>query len=218
MEKKEIIRKINGKFNPEDIKFLIRYGDWLGDDINLLAVLKIETKARLYEPSKSDILTIGEGEFKQRRRLFDPTITDPIITGTLLLGDKTEFSELRSDTILSLPLSEKAIQFLKKKAHERLKDATAFLKIYREKRGRSNLLSFLDELFFACSYFEFARYYQNKHEFWPIPFAHLLIEDVHPVLKEVVDFLRAVKLGKRFNKDQLTYLFQKTQKMLGVID
>lgn len=218
MEEKEIIRKINGKVNPEDIKYLIRYGDWLGDDIDLLAVLEKETKARLYEPSILDILTIGKIEFEERRRLFDPVITDPIITGSLLSGDKTEFSELRSDTVLSLPLSKKAIQFLKKKAHERLEDATTFLKIYREKGGRNNLLSFLDELSFVCSYFEFARYYQNKHEFWPIPFAHLLVEDVHPVLKEVVNFLRTVKLGRRFNKDKLTYLFQESQRLLGVIN
>jgi len=218
MKKKEIIRKVNRKVNSKDIKFLIRYGDWLGDDIDLLAVLERETKPRLYEPSKLDILTIGKGEFERRRKLFDPVITDPIITGSLLSGDKTEFSELRSDTILSLPLSEEAIQFLKKKAHERLKDATTLLKIYREKGGRDNLLSFLDELSFACSYFEFARYYQNKHEFWPITFAHLLVEDVYPALKEVMDFLRAVKLGRRFNKDRLTYLFQESQKLLGVIN
>ena len=217
MEKKEIIRKINGKINSEDIKYLIRYGDWLGDDIDLLAVLERETKARLYEPSRLDILTISKDEFEWRRRLFDPVITDPIITGSLLSGDETEFSELRSDTVLSLSLSEKAIQFLKKKAHERLKDATTFLQIYREKGGRDSLLSFLDELSFVCSYFEFARYYQNKHEFWPITFAHLLIEDVHPVLKEVMDLLRAVKLGRRFNKDRLTYLFQESQYLLGVV-
>lgn len=218
MKKDEIIRKINGKINPKDIKFLIRFGDWLGDDIDLLAVLERETKARLYEPSKLDILTIGKREFEWRWRLFDPIITDPIITGSLLSGDKTEFSELRSDTVLSLSLSEEAIQFLKKKAHERLKDATTFLKIYREKGGRSNLLSFLDELSFVCSYFEFARYYQNKHEFWPITFAHLLTEDVHPALKEVVNLLRTVKLGRKFNKDRLTYLFQESQKLLGVIN
>ena len=218
MKKKEIIRKINGKVDSKDIKFLIRYGDWLGNDIDLLAVLERETEARLYEPSKLDILTIGKNEFEQRRRLFDPVITDPIITGSLLSGDKTEFSELISNTVLSLSLSEKAIQFLKKKAHERLKDATTFLKIYTKKGGRDNLLSFLDELSFVCSYFEFARYYKNKHEFWPITFAHLLVEDVHPVLKEVVDFLRVVKLGRRFNKDRLTYLFQESQKLLGVVN
>jgi len=218
MKKKEIIQKVNGKINPKDIKFLIRYGDWLGDDIDLLAVLEKETKACLYEPSRLDILTISKGEFEWRRKLFDPVITDPIITGSLFTGDKAKFSELRSDTILSLPLSKKAIQFLKKKAHERLKDAAAFLKIYREKGGKGNLLCFLDELSFACSYFEFARYYQNKHEFWPITFAHLLVEDVHPVLKEVMDFLRVVKLGRRSNKDRLTYLFQESQKLLGVVN
>ncbi len=220
MNKREIIQRVNGKINPKDIKFLIRYGDWLGDDIDLLAVLERETKARLYEPSRLDILMIGKGEFERRRKLFDPIITDPIITGLLLSDDKTkkvEFSELRSNTILFLPVSAEAIQFLQQKAQQRLKNAFNRLEIYDQKGNKRNLSSALIHLSFACSYHEFANYYQSNPEFLPITFAHLLVEKGEPLLKEVMEFLRVVKSDREFSKNQAINLFQRTQNLLGVV-
>lgn len=220
MNKKEIIQKVNERINPENIKFLIRYGDWMGEDIDLLVVLNKETKFRPYEPSKLDISTISEGEFEKRRKLFDPLITDPIITGLLLSDDKTkklEFSQLRSDTILSLALSTEAIHFLQQKAQKRLKNAFTYLENYNQKGNRRNLLSALVHLSFACSYCEFANYYQKRPEFFPITFAHLLALDGQLVLKEIMRFLKTVKLGGKFNKTQVIDLFKKTQKLLEAI-
>ncbi len=214
MTGKEIVQKINGRINPENIKFLIWYGNRIGNDIDLMAVLKKETRVRLYEPSKLDILTIGKDEFARRVKLFDPVVTEPLLTGFLLQGDNNEFSELRSETILSLSLSKESTRFLRLKARERLRNA----RIRLEKGDKDNLFSSLVNLSFACSYHEFAKYYGNGPEFLPITFGHLLVLGGKPVLKEIIECLKDVKSGKKFNKNQMIDLFKKTQKLLEVIN
>lgn len=214
MNKKEIVRKMNGRINLKNVKFLIWYGNRIGNDIDLMAVLKKETKSRLYEPSKLDILMIGKNEFARRIRLFDPMVTEPLLTGFLLQGDDSEFSQLRSETILSLFLSKEAIQFLGLKAQERLKNA----RIRLEKGDKNNLFSSLVNLSFACSYYEFAEYYRNDPEFLPITFGHLLALGGKPVLKEVMKCLEDVKSGKKFDKNQMIDLFKKTQELLEVVN
>ena len=219
-EKEKIIQKVSGRINLENIKFLIWYGNRIGNDIDLMAVLKKETRVRLYEPSKLDILTIGKDEFQKRLELFDPVITEPLITGFLVKGNETEFGELRSDTILSLSksLSAEAVQFLKQKARARLKNARNRLRTYEQREDKDNLLSSLVHLSFACSYHDFAEYYGNGPKFQPITFEHLLVLDGKPVLKEVMGFLREVKSGRKCNKNQVVNLFKKTQNLLGVVN
>ncbi len=214
MIEKEIIQRVNGRINPENIKFLIWYGNRIGNDIDLMAVLKKETRVRLYEPSKLDILTIGKDEFERRIKLFDPIVTEPLLTGFLLHGDNNEFSQLRNETILSLPLSKEAIRFLRLKTRERLRNA----RIRLERGDKDSLFSSLVNLSFACSYHEFAKYYGNGPKFLPITFGHLLVLDGKLVLKEVMECLEDVKSGKEFNKNQVIDLFKKTQKLLEVIN
>lgn len=214
MTGKEITQKINGRINPEDIKFLIWYGSRIGNDIDLMAVLKKETRIRLYEPSKLDVLTIGKDEFVRRARLFDPVVTEPLLTGFLLQGGDNEFSELRSEAILSLSLPREATRFLRLKARERLRNA----RIRLERGGKDNLFSSLVNLSFACSYHEFAKYYGNGPEFLPITFGHLLALNGKSVLKEIMGCLENVKSGKEFNKNQMIDLFKKTQELLEVVN
>lgn len=216
-EKERIIQWVSERINLEHIKFLIWYGNLIGNDIDLMAVLERETRVRLYEPSKLDILTIGKGEFERRLKLLDPVTTEPVITGFLVMGDEAEFSELRSDAVLSLSLSAEAIKFLKRRARERLRNAQVRLQVYEQKGDRDSLISYLTHLSFACSYHDFAGYYGDDPKFLPITFKHLLVLDGKPVLKEVMGILEEVKSGKECGENQLVGLFEKTQKWLRVV-
>lgn len=219
MNKKEIVQEVKEQINPGYIKYLVWYGNLVGNDINVMAVIDKRARVRLYESPKSklDILTIGKDEFRRRLRMLDPIITEPLITGFRLLGDETEFSLLRSKIFLSLPFSNKAFPFLKEKARERLKNAKELLQNSGQEDG-DNLLPCLVNLSWACSYFEFAEYYGDSPRFVPITFAHLLAQDGESILGEVMGALKAVKSGREFNKDQVVDLFKRTQKMLGVVD
>ena len=218
--KEEIVQEVKKQINLKNIKFLLWYGTWPGRDIDLLIVLKKTSKVRLCESSKSklDILMIDNKEFMRRLNLLDPAITDPLITGFVLLGDRQDIGLLRSDTILSLscsekkplPIPEETIQFLRKKACERLQNADTLL----QKKNKSFLYPFLIELSWACGYYAFAEYYNNT-SIW-ITFDHLLVIDEHIVFEEVMKALEVVKSGKEINNPQIISLFQKTQKMLGV--
>ncbi|MBZ9577700.1 hypothetical protein KJA13_01540 [Patescibacteria group bacterium] len=215
MDKKEIIQEVKEQIKLEYIKYLVWYGNLRGNDINVMAVIDKRARVRLYKlpKSKLDILTIGKDEFRRRLRMLDPAITEPLITGFRLLGDEREFSLLRSKTFLSLPLSNKALQFLKEKARERLGNAKELLQASGQE-DEDNLLPCLVNLSWACSYFGFAEYYGDSPEFVPITFAHLLAQDGEFVLGEVMGVLKAVKSGREFNKDQAVDLFKRTQKML----
>lgn len=220
-EKKEIIQKVKEQINPEYIKYLVWYGNLVGNDINVMAVIdKRRTRVCPYESPKSklDILTIGKDEFRRRLRMLDPIITEPLITGFLLLGDETEFGLLRSDTFSRVKgMAKTAAPFLLEKARARLKNASQLLQASGQ-RNEDNLLPCLVNLSWACSYFEFAEYYGNSPGFVPITFAHLLVQDGESALGEVMGALKAVKSGREFNKDQAVDLFKKTQKMLGVVN
>lgn len=215
MDKEEIIQEVKKRVNLENIKFLLWFGTRPGRDIDLLIVLKEKTKVRLCEPSKSklDILMIDKSEFMRRLALLDPTVTDPLITGFVLLGNEEEIGLLRSDAILSLSglkkVPRKTIQFLKVEACKRLQNAKTLL----QKRGNSALYSFLVELSWACGYYVFADYY-NRIPRW-ITFDHLLAINKHIVFKQVMSALEVVKSGKRIDFRRID-LFQKTRKMLGV--
>jgi len=218
MDEKEIIQKVKEQINPEDIKFLFWYGTRPGRDIDLLIVLKKKIKVRLCESSKSklDILMIDNSEFIRRLALLDPAVTDPLITGFVLLGNEQEAGLLRSDTILSLSglkkVPEETIKFLKMKACRRLQNANACL----EKRDNSALYPFLVELSWACGYYAFADRYETTPE-W-ITFDYLVVVNGCVLLKEVLEELELIKSGKNINRSRGIDLFQRTQKMLGVIN
>lgn len=216
--KEKIVQEVKKRVNLEDIKFLLWFGTRLGRDIDLLIVLKRKTKVRLCEPSKLklDILMIDNSEFIRRLALLDPAITDPLITGFVLLGNKEEIGSLRSDTILSLlglkKVPKKTIRFLKKEACKRLQNANTLL----QKVSNSAFYTFLVELSWACGYHAFLKYYNNGPRFIPITFDHLLAIDGHIVFKQVMDALEAVKSGRSINRPRMVSLFKKTQKMLRV--
>jgi len=220
VNKKEIIQEVKRQINPEDIKFLFWYGTRPGRDIDLLIVLKRKIKVCLCESSKSrlDVLIVDNREFIRRLKLLDPAVTDPLITGFVLLGDKKEAGLLRSDTILFLSGSKEVpketIQFLKERACKRLQTASTFL----QKKGNSALYSFLIELSWACCYGAFVKYYSDSPKFLPITFDHLLAIDKHIVFKQVMSALEAVKSGGNINRSHMIDLFQKTKELLGVVN
>lgn len=127
MNEEEIIQEVKKQIKLECIKYLVWYGNLGGNDINVMAVIDKRARVRLYESPKSklDILTIGKDEFRRRLRMLDPVVIEPLITGFRLLGDETEFSLLRSDTMISFSrvkeMAEAAAPFLLKKARTRVK-------------------------------------------------------------------------------------------------
>jgi len=216
MNKKEIIEKVCEQVNPEHIKFLLWHGTRPGRDIDLLIVLKKKTEVRLCESSKSklDILMIDNSEFIRRLKLLDPAITDPLITGFVLLGNKKEIGSLRGNTILSLSelkkVPKETIRFLKKKACKKLQNANTLL----QKNGNDSFYTFLVELSWACGYYVFADYYDNS-PVW-ITFDHLLVINKHIVFKRVMAALEVVKSGESFDRSRMINLFKEAQKMLRV--
>jgi len=212
--REEVIQKIMEQIYQERIRFLIYYGNLQGEDIDLLVVLQNwDSDPQEYQPSEFDIFEIREDEFRSRLILMDPIVAEPVITGRIILGNEVEFQSIRDEFLLSFP-SQEIINSLRQRAVEELGNAFTFLNKYRKSKDVNDLFFALINLSFACSYYEFADYYQQNPEFHPISFAHLLRENNRELLHEIMSVLKGVKKGEEFHINQIANLFKKTENLL----
>lgn len=213
MNREGIVKRVIQKRKPQDIVFLLWYGDRKGKDVDLLAVLKDEVQPNCYEMTKWDILEVNNEDLERRLELFDPVITEPVMNGVLLLGSQEKFDSLK-EKLLSARPSGKVIEFLLKRAREELENATVFLERYQQKTENRLLLFGLLDLSFACSYFEFARYYQNSPNVGPISFSELLMRRSRSTLEKVVYVFKQAKLGYKISEARIKSLFREAREMI----
>lgn len=206
MKPEGIVKRVIQKRKPQDIVFLLWYGDRKGKDVDLLVILKDGIETNYYEMAEWDIGEASNEDFKRRLELFDPTVTEPLVNGVLLLGNQKKLDYLKKNFLAVHP-SDKAIKFLFKRAHEELKNAIVFFE------GQLLLFALLD-LSFACSYFEFARHYQNTSKIGPISFSELLAQRSGSTLEKVVCVFKQAKLGHKISEAKVYSLIQEVRKMI----
>ena len=95
-----------------------------------------------------------------------------------------------------------------------MKNATVFFEKYQQKTESQLLLFALLDLSFACSYFEFARYYRNSSSTGPISFSELLLQRSRSTLEKVVCIFKQVKLGHKITEAKVNFLIQEVRKMI----
>ncbi len=213
MNRKEIVKRVIQERRLRDIVFLLWYGDRKGKDVDLLVVLKDGFQPHCYEMAKWDILEVNNKDFKRRLELFDPVITESVISGVLLLGNQKKFAHLKKKFLSVRPFG-KAIRFLLKRADEELENAAIFLERYRRRTESRLLLFALLDLSFVCSYFEFAKYYQNNPNTGPISFSKLLTRNNNPILKKVHHAFKRAKSGRKFSGLEINSLIQEVKKLI----
>ncbi|MDP2934826.1 MAG: hypothetical protein Q8N59_03620 [bacterium] len=213
MKRERIVEKVIRKRKSQDIVFLLWYGNRKGKDVDLLLVLKDEVRINCYKMAKWDILEINNKDFKRRLKLFDPVMTEPVMSGVLLFGSYEKFVYLKRK-ILSICPSVKTIEFLLERASKELENANDFFERYQKKTESQLLLFTLLDLSFACSYFEFARYYRNSFDVGPISFSELLMQGGRLTLKKVVCVFKQAKLNHKINEARINSLIQEVQKTI----
>jgi len=135
----EFIKKaINKKIDLEKLKFLISYGSRKSyGDIDLVAVYEDNMNEKSYSifTGDLDITQIKEEEFNRRLNLFDIELTEPILTGELVMGDQDKFSKLRRNLENKKP-SQETIDYLTRKSLESYNTAVHYFNsgIYEAKQ------------------------------------------------------------------------------------
>jgi len=213
MNRKGIVKRVIQERRLRDIVFLLWYGDRKGKDVDLLVVLKDGVQLGLYEMTRWDILEVDSEDFEKRLRLFDPVITEPVITGSLLLGDLEKFTCFKKNLLSTYP-SISIISFLLRRACEELENAAVFLERYQQKAESQLLLFALLDLSFACSYFGFAEYYKGNLWSGPISFSELLTQSNNPTLRKVVLTFKQTKSGRKINETKVSSLIQEVRKII----
>lgn len=168
----------------KNLVFLVHFGSTNEErDIDLCAVLEDGTSLDRYVHSRTiDLTQFNYSKFLERMRLFDLPITQPLMTGRLVLGDKNQFERLKQELMQQKPTDE-AIRFLQHKSQWCFNYAINEL-------GNNSQYSFglevvLSNLAYALSFCEVAKAYQSGKT------VLTLSELTNPLLKEVREYMKA---------------------------
>ena len=149
--------KLNSRYN--NLVFLIHFGSKNPEgDVDLCAVLKDNTKLDEYKDSRTiDMPQYNYSDFIRRMKLFDIVITQPLLTGKLIYGDKYEFEILIKKLKKHNPTQESVI-YLQEKSRWCFNCATECFNQDETHIGELGLM--LNNLSYALSYNEFANRYK----------------------------------------------------------
>lgn len=187
----------------KQIYFLIRYGS-KKNDIDFLVVLNSNTVPLEYRPGTPvDIFPISLKDFYKLAYLFDPLVTEPILTGELLLGNEEELENLKKE-LFEISPSQEIIDHLKRQSRLWYTYCTCFLKDYKNTSPvcDSNLLLYsLINLTFAISYDYFAQYYSKIQKKGPITLRKLKNKYPSSSLSTTLSYLKEIKNKRRVLND-----------------
>ncbi len=78
----------------DDTLLVVRYGSNPGRDVDLLLVSRSEPARERVELAGLDVLHLSMARTEELARLRDPLVTEPVLTGTSLGGDRASFERL----------------------------------------------------------------------------------------------------------------------------
>ncbi|MFH0852946.1 MAG: hypothetical protein V1853_00890 [bacterium] len=190
------------------IRYLWYYGSKnQKQDIDLIAVCEGDQIDPYYGPDGLiDIAEIGINDFHLFMRMFDPVVTEPILTGDLIWGNADEAEGYKKWLTVNR-LSDEAVGFLCRRARISYSCACEYYTYATEvtvqgkfpdpKRNHDYSLAMtLANMSFALSYRLFARYYK-KNPVGAITFRKLAQECPDLQLKEVLGFLKRVRRNQQ---------------------
>ena len=107
--------KLKERFN--DLVFLIHFGSSNPEsDIDLCAVLNDNVNVDEYNPKIIDFSQFNYSDFLNKIKLFDIPITQPLLTGRLVYGNKNKFNELKNN-LIKQDITNEALNYMIEKSN-----------------------------------------------------------------------------------------------------
>ena len=103
MKPKAIQTVLDTIIADEDVLLVIRFGKKAGRDLDLLVISQIEPPQEHVEIIGLDILQFSITRTETLARLRDPLVTEPLLTGSILGGDKCIMEQLILQITTSSP-------------------------------------------------------------------------------------------------------------------
>lgn len=158
----------------KDLVILVNhYGNKDGNDVNLFVVTNDDTYCKQKKEGLLSIRIVGGSYFHRLISVFDPVITEPILTGEVVYGDDVNGEK---KYLASLVSNKNTLKHLLDNSEIRFMGAEECLRDGELKEAMVNMV-------FCLSYLEFARYYKTKKEV--ISFKELLAKNSKSLLAEV---------------------------------
>ncbi|MBU0707679.1 nucleotidyltransferase domain-containing protein [Patescibacteria group bacterium] len=204
--RRELLRLVQNSLGAHSglARFIWHYGSRRPDsDIDLLVVLdSVQPKAYHGPVGHLDMTEISSQDFETGLSIFDPAITEAVLTGQLIWGDSTAVVE-HVQFLRTHSLDSSAIETLRERSLRNYKYAreylahAAYVTITRTNGSPSQSLELaIANLSFALSYLEFARYYMSHHK-GAITFCQLMHRTQSVQLRRVMNHLKLVRRGQR---------------------
>jgi hypothetical protein len=193
---KNILQKLFQIVEKENIVLAVYYGNRNGRDIDIFVIEKDGDYYRQCNIDNIDITIVGSEYFDYLFLMFDPLVTEPVLTGESIFG--CHLNDLRKKLLFS-EVEAKASEHLRKFAWQIFDAAKYFFKHNSCEESAINIS-------FCFSYLCFANFYRKQKKV--ISFASLLALPENTLLQEVC---RYQKKGI-FQKDKTKYFLNILEK------
>ena len=133
----------------------------LGRDLDLFVIQQAPAADKSMEVGLLDLAVMSEIEFMRCIQLFDPAVTEPLLTGSLLCGKKQTWNRYR-ETLQKFRPTSKCIAYLKTQANKQFCTAADMLELAIQTNTPYYSFLALKSISWSISYLSFAQYYADK--------------------------------------------------------
>ncbi len=177
---------------------LIRFGSRDGADEDFLAVLTGESAACAIDARGLDLLVLGHLEFSQLLSVFDPRVTEPVLTGELIFGNRGVLDSTRA-RLRSAGVDDATIEQIWWQGSELLRNAIPTLRAAGIEHETALLRRSLTDLGFGVALVALARRYVSQ------PAVATLIDllPTVPILADIRAMQHAQKRGVKIQREQI---------------
>lgn len=149
MEKDAIINKVRSNLSGTELEIVILYGSRiLRHDIDILAILRSSSKYENVKDPPLDIIVIGMPQFRMLIPVLDPLATEPLLTGSPLLGNIAPFYAMLRSTESTMSATKHIITC-----------SVLFLKWAHDNLAANRPAKCCNSCAFAAAYAAFAQFY-----------------------------------------------------------
>lgn len=143
-----------------ELLFLLEYGSGK-NDLDLLAVYQRPPQRNEIIVGRLDLLAIGRDALAHMIRHMEPSVTEPLLTGRLVDGNEGAW-RWAQESVRSTVIDWQVIRHLVRGGHVAYGNALACLPSTPADAFDAFARPFWDNLSWALSYHEFARYYSER--------------------------------------------------------
>ena len=194
--------------NP--LMYLVKYGSCRTEsDIDLLAIYAQPLGHVDYNIGRLDIFALEKGQFQRLLGVHDPIVTEPLLTGNLLLGDHDRWNGERQCFLDTKPAGA-TLFHLAMRMMQVMNSAESFLDRFQATNEHVDAFYFLKNLSFALGYLAFVKEYSKGR--FPIVLKDVL--DAVPVLREINERKTACGQGvQHFMQDELRDMLTEAKRL-----